>query len=139
MATVQFQNPLGGVVQEVAVVGDGHHSAGKALQELLQPVDAFRIQVVGGFVQQQHVGLAQQQAAQGHAALLATRQVLDHCIPGGQVQCICGQFQLQVGVFAARGGNDGFQFGLLGRQGIKVGVLVSVGGIHLFQPGLGSQ
>ena len=31
VAAVKFQNPLGGVVQKVTVVGDGHHSAGIAL------------------------------------------------------------------------------------------------------------
>ena len=41
--------------------------------ELLQPFHRFGIEVVGGFVQQQHVGLLQQQTAQGHAALFAAR------------------------------------------------------------------
>ena len=35
MAAVKFQNPFGGVVQKVPVVGNGHHSARKAGQELL--------------------------------------------------------------------------------------------------------
>src|SRR3989344_858585 len=29
-AAVEFEDPLGGVVQEVAIVGDGHHGAGEA-------------------------------------------------------------------------------------------------------------
>src|SRR5690606_18301425 len=70
-SSVEFENPLGGVVQEVAIVGDGHHCAGEAAEELLQPIDRFGVQVVGGLVEQQHVGLGQQQAAQGHAAFLA--------------------------------------------------------------------
>ncbi|MCI1710681.1 MAG: hypothetical protein LKM39_10580 [Chiayiivirga sp.] len=60
-AAVEFEDPLGGVVEEVAVVGDGHHGAGEALQELLQPVHRFGVQVVGRLVEQQHVGLGQQQ------------------------------------------------------------------------------
>jgi hypothetical protein len=55
-APVEFQNPLGGVVQEVTVVGDGHHGARKALQEQLEPVHRFGVQVVGRFIEQQHVG-----------------------------------------------------------------------------------
>jgi len=72
VTTVEFENPLGRVVQEVTVVGDGHHGARKALQELLQPIDRLGVQVVGGFVEQQHVGFGQQQAAQRHAALFAS-------------------------------------------------------------------
>ena len=73
VAAVKFQNPLGSVVQEVAVVRDADHSAREALQELLQPLHRFGIQVVGGLIQQQHVGLGQQQAAQRHTALFAAR------------------------------------------------------------------
>ena len=57
MATVQFQNPFCGVVQEVAVVGNRHHGARKAREELLQPIDRLGVQVVGGLVEQEHVGL----------------------------------------------------------------------------------
>ncbi|KMS64631.1 hypothetical protein BVRB_018280, partial [Beta vulgaris subsp. vulgaris] len=38
VSAVQFQDPLGGVVEEVAIMGDGHHGAREALQELLQPL-----------------------------------------------------------------------------------------------------
>ena len=77
MATVEFQNPLGGVIQEITVVGNGHHGAGEAVQKLLQPLDGLCVQVVGGLVEQQHVGLGQQQPAQRDAALLAARQRAD--------------------------------------------------------------
>ena len=51
MAAVEFQNPAGGVVEKVAVVGDGDHGAGEPGQEVLQPGNALGIEVVGGFVQ----------------------------------------------------------------------------------------
>src|SRR5690606_23153539 len=73
VAAVEFQDPLGGVVEEVAIVGDGDDGAGEAVQVLLEPVHGFGIQVVGGFVEQQHVGLGQQQLAQRHAALFTAR------------------------------------------------------------------
>ena len=75
LAAVEFENPLGGVVEEVAVVGDGHHGAGEAHQELLQPFDRFGVEVVGRLVEQQHVGLGEQQLAERDAALLAAGQV----------------------------------------------------------------
>src|SRR5690606_25068867 len=49
-AAVQLEDPLGGVVEEVAVMGDGHHRARVALQELLQPFHRFGVEVVGGLV-----------------------------------------------------------------------------------------
>ena len=57
MAAIEFEYPFGRVVEEVAVMGYGDHGAGELRQKLLQPVHAFRIQVVGGLVEQQHVGL----------------------------------------------------------------------------------
>jgi hypothetical protein len=72
VATVQFQDPAGDVVQEVAVVSDGHNGAVVIMQEALQPGHGFGIQVVGRLVQQEHVRAGQQQAAQGHTAALAT-------------------------------------------------------------------
>jgi hypothetical protein len=41
---------------------------------LLQPQDALRVEVVGGLVEQQQVGLAEQQLAQRHPPALPTRQ-----------------------------------------------------------------
>ena len=118
-------------------MGDGHHGAGELLQELLQPVHALGVQVVGGLVQQQHVGARQQQAAQGHAALLATGQVADLGIPRRQAQGVGRHFQLQLDVVGTGGLDDGLVLGLLGRQGVEVGVRLGVGGVDLFQLLLG--
>src|SRR5205823_7048410 len=41
VAAVELEDPAGGVIEEVAVVRHRHHGAGKALEELLQPLDAF--------------------------------------------------------------------------------------------------
>jgi hypothetical protein len=83
-AAVELEDPLGGVVEEVAIVGDGDHGAGEAHQVLLEPFDAFRVEVVGRLVQQQHVGLGQQQAAERHAALLASGQDSTFASHGGR-------------------------------------------------------
>ena len=114
-------------------MGDGHHGAGEAHQELLQPFHRFRVQVVGGFVQQQHVGLGQQQLAQRHAALLAAGQRADLGVPRRQAQRVGGDFQLVFDVVVGAGGDDGFQLGLFFGQRVEVGVRVGVGGVHLFQ------
>ena len=117
-------------------MGDGHHGAGKALQEDLQPLHALGVQVVGGLVQQQHVGLGQQQLAQRHAALLAARELADHGVPWRQAQRVGGDLELVLAV-GAGGGDHGFEPALLLAQGVEVGIGFGVGGVDFFQPGLG--
>lgn len=119
-------------------MGDGHHGARKAVQELLQPVHRFSVQVVGGFVEQQHVGLGQQQAAQRNAALFTTRQQPDLGVPRRQAQGIGSDFELVLGV-SPRRRNDGFQASLFSGQCVKVCIGLGVGGVHLFQLGLGGK
>ena len=63
---------------------DRDHGAGEAHQELFQPFHRLGIEVVGRLVQQQHVGLFQQQLAQRDAALLAAGKILDQRIPRRQ-------------------------------------------------------
>ena len=70
MAAVEFENPLRHVVQEVPVVGDRHHGARVLLQVLFQPEHALGVEVVGRLVQQQQIGLGEQQRAQRHPATL---------------------------------------------------------------------
>jgi hypothetical protein len=53
---LELEDPLGHVVEEVAVVGDGHHRAGVLLQRALEPRHRLRVEVVGGLVEQEQVG-----------------------------------------------------------------------------------
>ena len=71
-AAVELEDPLGDVVEEVPVVGDRDHGAGVLLQVLLQPLHALGVEVVGRLVEQQQVGLLEQQLAQRDPAALAT-------------------------------------------------------------------
>ena len=50
---------------------DQHISERISRQVLFQPVAGLQVEVVGGLVQQQHVGLSQQQFGQGNAHLPA--------------------------------------------------------------------
>ncbi|MCY1448598.1 hypothetical protein D9M71_652800 [compost metagenome] len=93
--------------------------------------------MVGRFVQQQHVRGRQQQAAQGHAALLTTGQVLDLGVPRRQAQRIGGDFQLALQIVTVAGLQDGLELGLLGRQLVEVGIRVGVGRVDLVQTSLG--
>ena len=56
-------------VEQIAFVADYQQRAGVALQEVLQPQRRFEIQVVGGLVEQQHVGRGKEQGGQRDAHL----------------------------------------------------------------------
>ena len=86
--------------------------------------------MIGGLVEQQHVGLGQQQCAQGHAAPLAAGEFGDVRLPRRQPQCIGGHFQGALQVVAVAGFNQGLEFALFLGQRIEVGIGVGVFGIH---------
>jgi len=55
-AAVQLEDPLGDVVQEVAIVRDGHDRARVFLEMAFEPRDGLGIEMVGRLVEQQQVG-----------------------------------------------------------------------------------
>jgi hypothetical protein len=69
-------------------VGDDQDGTGIFTQVMLQPVDAFSIQVVGRLVEQQQVRLAQKKLGQRHTAALTTRQFRHVRITGRAAQRI---------------------------------------------------
>jgi hypothetical protein len=87
-------------------MGDGDHRARILLEVALEPGHGFRIQVVRGLVEEQHVRLLQQEAAQGHAADLAARQRRDVGIPRGNAERVHGDLDGAVEI-PAIGGLDG--------------------------------
>ena len=74
LTTVKFKNPAGHMVEEVAVVSDRNHRAGILLKVLLEPVDRLSVEVVGRLVEEEDIGLLEQEAAKSHAATLTTRE-----------------------------------------------------------------
>ncbi len=72
LPAIELQRPFGDVVEEVAVMGDHDDGAGIIAQMMLEPGHAFGIEMVGRLVEQENVGLGEQQLAKRHAALLAT-------------------------------------------------------------------
>ena len=76
-AAVELEDPAGDVVEEVAVVGDRDDRAAVVAQVLLEPRHRLGVEVVGRLVEQQQVGLAQQQPAQRDPAALAAGELRD--------------------------------------------------------------
>src|SRR6266478_6469689 len=73
-AAVQLQDPARDVVEEVAVVGDRHHRARVFLEVALEPRHRLGVEVVGGLVEEEHVGLAEEDLAERDAPALAPRE-----------------------------------------------------------------
>ena len=106
VAAVEFENPAGDVVEEVAIMGHGDDRARVFVEEALEPRDRLGIEVVGRFVEQQHVGLRQQQATQCDTAAFAARQLGDVRVPGRQAQCVSRNLEFAID-FPAAGRVDG--------------------------------
>ena len=138
IAAVELEDPFGGVVEEIAVVRHRDHRAREFLQVLLEPVDTFRVEVIRGFIEEQHVGLRQEQAAQRNASLLAARQIRDRRVPRRQAQCVGGDLHLHAGV-GTGGRDDRLELRLLRGKRVEVGALLGVGRVDLVETLLRAQ
>ena len=76
----ELDDARGDDIEEIAVVGDEDDGAGEFAEEFLEPEDGFGVEVVGGFVQQEEVGLGGQRAAEGDAAFFAAGERADEAI-----------------------------------------------------------
>ena len=74
-AVVELEDPAGDVVEEVAVVGDDQDRARIIAQMALQPIHALGVEMVGRLVEQQQLGLIEQQPAKRDAAAFAAGEL----------------------------------------------------------------
>lgn len=79
-------------------MGDREHGALVLRQVLLEPVHALGVEVVGRLVEQQQIGLAQQQLAQRDPAALTTGEVGDRLVRRRAAQRVHRLFELGVQV-----------------------------------------
>ena len=86
-------------------MGDGEHGALEFLQILLQPLGGPQIQVVGGLVQQEDVGVLQNEAGQVHPGLLSAGEFVEELLPHGlgNGQAVADFVGLGLGVVASGG------------------------------------
>ncbi|MPN52046.1 hypothetical protein SDC9_199698 [bioreactor metagenome] len=78
--------------------------------------------MVRGLVEQQQVGLLQQELAQRHPATLATGEDVHDGVSGWALQGVHGLFQLRIEIPGFAVVEFGLQFAHLGQQGVEVGV-----------------
>ncbi len=67
MATGDFYGSVGDIVDERTVVADQHHCAAALGKKCFQPAYALNVKVVGGLIEKQHIGMAQQDLGQFNA------------------------------------------------------------------------
>ena len=79
-------------------MSNGNHRTRILVQVLLQPLDALGIEVVGRLVEQQNIGLLQQQTAQRHTTTLTTGEHPSLLILGRTTQSIHSLLQTVVNV-----------------------------------------
>lgn len=65
------------LLDESEVMADQHHTTLKVIDGICQGVNGLNVQVVGGLIQEEHVGVLPGQPGQTHSALLPIRQVPD--------------------------------------------------------------
>ena len=101
-------------VHEGAVVADDEDGAVVAGDKTAQPLDALEVQVVGGLVQKQQVGVAQEELGERDAHLPAAREL--------------GAGALKVGDFEAQAGQDfaGVALELVAAQVLKAVLYLAV-------------
>ncbi len=97
-------------------MGHRDHRSRVFLQEALQPGDGFGVEMVGRLVEQQHVGLRQQQPAERDAAALTAGQLGDVGVARRAAQRVHGDLDGAVEVPGVGGVDLLLQLALLGEQ-----------------------
>ena len=95
---------------------------GYFVEVLLEPLHALGVEVVGGLVEQQQVGLLEQQLAQRDAAALTTGQHGDVGVRRRAAQRVHRLLELGVEVPGVGGVDLLLQLAHLGEQRVEVGV-----------------
>ena len=123
-AAVQLQNPASHVVHEVPVVGHRDDRTRVGREVLLEPQHRLGVQVVGGLIEQEQVGLLQEQLAQRHAATLTPGEDSDIGVRRRAPQGIHGLLQLGVQIPGIRVVDLLLQLAHLRHEGVEVGIRV---------------
>src|SRR5208283_4684704 len=76
LPSVKLQYPPCHVIEKVPVVSHRYNGTGIALKVVFEPCDRFGVKVIGRFIEQQDVGLLEQQPAKGNAPSFASREAV---------------------------------------------------------------
>src|SRR5208282_560450 len=126
-SAVELEDPAGGIVEEVAVMGDRDHGAVILGEKALEPGDRFRIEMVGRLVEEQEIGMLKQQPAEGHPAALPARKGRDRSTPRRAAQRVHGDLDLALQLPAVARVDLLLELRLLGDERIHLRLLERLG------------
>ena len=130
---IELEDPPGHVVEEIAVVGYGDDSALILLQGAFQPRHRLGVEVVRGLVQQQQVGLGQEQPAEGDAPPLAAGELGHVHVGRWQPEGVHGDLEGPFEIPCPGRVDLVLQVCLLFEEGIEVGVRIGEPGTDLVE------
>jgi len=131
VAAVELEDPTRYVIEEVAVVGDGDDGAGVVLEVAFEPCHRKIVEVVRGFVEEQDIGLPDEQSAEGDPAALAAREDVDLGVAGRAAEGVHGE--LEAGVELPRS----HRFDLVLDHSLAIEHLLHLVVVHRFGESLG--
>ena len=123
-APIHLHDPPGDPIEEIAVVGDKHQGPAKTLQKALQPLHPMGIEVVGGFIQQQHIGIGHQGSGQGHPLAIAPGEVAHPPLTIADAKPLQHFLALVLEIPGIQGVHAALQIAQLGQEG---GIMGGVG------------
>ena len=129
-AAIELEDPLGDVVEEVAVVGDRDDRAAVLVEEALEPLDRLGVEVVGRLVEQEQVGVLEQEPRERDASLLAAGDRGDVRIVGRAAERLHGDVDVALDVPRVGRVDPVLERGLFGTDRLVVGVGVRPFGHH---------
>ena len=130
---VELEDPARDVVQEVAVVGHRDDGAVVLLQMAFEPCDRLRVEMVRRLVEEQQVGLRQQQPAERDAAPFTAGERRDVGVGRREPERVHRDVELAIEVPAVDRVDLRLQLALLGEQLVEVGVGIAHRVAHLFE------
>ena len=112
---------------------DGDDGAFVFAQVMFEPRHRLGVEVVGGFVEQENVWFAEQQAGERDAASFSARENLDRRIAWRTAQGIHRHFEMAVEIPGIVLVEFFLQFGLLGDERVEVGIGFGEFGVDLIE------
>ena len=125
LPAVEFEDPFGHVVKEIAVVRHGEHSSGILRQMLLKPHHTLGVQMVRRLVEQQEIRLLEQEFAQCNTPAFATAELVDDDVRRWTAECIHGLLQSRIEVPRVRMVQIGLQITHFGKKRVVIGIRLS--------------
>ena len=124
---VELEDPAGGVVEEIAVVGDRDHGPVVLGEEALEPGDRLRVEMVGRLVEEEQIGVPEEEPAERHPAALPAREGRDPHLARRAAQRVHRDLDLALELPAVARVDLLLELRLLGDEGIHPHLVEGLG------------